>query len=130
MKSFIVQTPENIESESLREALYHSPTPNGYTIKEIRDIPWAEDSPDSNVRNDHGEIKVRMTVAQRDALWELSHRYNVPFREDDYQIHQVTGIFGQKGWAEGWIGGPRHNGHNNMRTTLYVGVSPEGQINS
>lgn len=64
----------------------------------------------------------RMTEAQRNKLWELCGRYNVPFREDDYVIMSADSIFGPPNWVEGWVGG--------KQGTLFVGVSPEGDSHS
>lgn len=102
-KAFIVETVNEISESKLREFLYHSPCPSGYTIKEITDTEG------------------RMSFLQREALWNLCCRYNVPFREDDY-----SGPFRNevplKGWVEGWVGG--------RPGTIYVGVDPYGRIHS
>jgi hypothetical protein len=68
--------------------------------------------------------KPRMTDAQRDTLWRLCGGYNVPFREDDY----APTFDLPKHWVAGWVGG--RDGDGSGRTTIYVGVSPEGQANS
>lgn len=78
-------------------------------------------------------VEGRMTMAQREKLWELCGRYQVPFRESDYDgPFKGEAFFDKdlKGWIEGWVGGPLHNGHNNMKKTIYVGVDPEGNVHS
>jgi hypothetical protein len=72
--------------------------------------------------------KPRMTNAQRDRLWQLCANYNVPFREDDYILAGKQASIGA-GWVEGWVGGRDGSGITS-RTTLYVGVSPEGESHS
>lgn len=67
-------------------------------------------------------MMARMTDAQRDKLWDLCGRYNVAFREDDYQIMAPDSIFGPPNWAQGWVGG--------KVGTIFVGVSPEGDSHS
>jgi hypothetical protein len=64
----------------------------------------------------------RMTEAQRDKLWDLCGRYNVPFRETDYVIMPEGSIFGPPNWVQGWVGGESN--------TIFVGVSPEGESHS
>ena len=66
-----------------------------------------------------------MTQAQHDALRNLCHRYHVAFDEADYspQFDLPAGYFA------GWVGGIRgHQGPNGP--TIYVGVSPEGEVSS
>lgn len=70
----------------------------------------------------------RMTNAQRDRLWQLCARYNVPFREDDYLLSSKQSGIGA-GWVEGWVGGRDGSGITS-RKTIYVGVSPEGESHS
>jgi hypothetical protein len=80
--------------------------------------------------------KPRMTTAQMLALWRLCGRYNVPFREDDYLLHGPKGF--TPGYVEGWIGGSLHAAGRQQqigdmtvnRSTIYVGVDPEGRANS
>lgn len=130
MQRFIVELEGVTAVYKVREALYHSAGGNWSIKPVVEESAWAEDSEDSHVRNDFGEPRVRMTVRQRDALWELCHRYNVPFREDDYMVGQKDNVFWSRGWAQGWVGGERRNGRNNQDATIFVGVSPEGQISS
>ena len=72
----------------------------------------------------------RMTTKQRDALWDLCGRYNVPFREDDYRLIPKDAAM-MKGYVEGWVGGRMHNGDwAEEKATIFVGVSPDGRVNS
>lgn len=71
------------------------------------------------------EQQRRMTDAQRDKLWDLCGRYNVPFREDDY----YKALF-SNGMYEGWIGGNLHSGTNGFKKTIYIGVEPNGDSHS
>jgi hypothetical protein len=79
----------------------------------------------------------RMNAAQRDALWDLCGRYDVPFREDDYLIISA-GSLSTPGHVEGWVGGNKHNGKHEKqirgmtvnKKTIYVGVDTDGRINS
>ena len=70
-----------------------------------------------------------MTPQQRAALESLCRRYNVEFSEEDYrpQFDLPKGYIG--GWVGGhrWASGPRATA---SRTTIYVGVSPEGEVSS
>lgn len=67
---------------------------------------------------------LRMTDAQRDTLWRKCGDYNVPFREDDYTRQSDL----PAGYVAGWIGGwpPKPKGSR----TIYVGVSPTGEVSS
>ena len=62
-----------------------------------------------------------MNEAQRNALKNICERYRVTFKEEDYTVYPASSSM-MAGWAEGWVGG--------MLNTIYVGVSPEGQIHS
>lgn len=64
----------------------------------------------------------RMTDAQREKLWALCGRYDVPFREDDYVHNSKESAF-MPGWVEGWVGGEPN-------LTIYVGVAPDGSSHS
>lgn len=73
--------------------------------------------------------KPRMTNAQRDKLWDLCGRYNVPFREDDYYIESGTNF------VLGWVGGIGHalmpKGEKTTKTsTIYICVEPNGDSHS
>lgn len=77
-----------------------------------------------------------MTDAQVEALRGICKRYHVTFREEDYR----PAFDLPDGYVAGWVGGPRHgmafrlegNGllERTSQTTIYVGVSPEGEISS
>jgi hypothetical protein len=67
--------------------------------------------------------KPRMTDAQRAALRDVCGRYHVEFCEDHYFRSFFSDYF------EGWVGGSLHAA-GNPRSTIYVGVSPEGRVNS
>ncbi len=74
----------------------------------------------------------RMTTAQRDKLWDLCGRYNVPFREDDYYC-PIGPVSVGIGYYEGWVGGPDHSIGTNSKVfkpTIYVGVEPNGDSHS
>lgn len=74
-----------------------------------------------------------MNEAQRKALQDICQRYGVEFREEDYLVFPPTSSM-MAGWAEGWVGGEAHArhraGHILPSTTIYVGVSPEGEVHS
>lgn len=73
------------------------------------------------------EKRARMNIFQLLKLWRMCGNYDVPFREDDYVVHSKPSVFvDELGTVEGWVGGNLHNGHNNMRQTIYVGVLPDG----
>jgi hypothetical protein len=59
-----------------------------------------------------------MTNEQREALQSLCERYGVEFRETDYRATFDL----PSTWVAGYVGGDT--------STLYVGVSPEGRVNS
>jgi hypothetical protein len=68
----------------------------------------------------------RMSQAQRNRLWIMCGNYNVPFRENDYYIDS-------SGYACGWIGGHEHattERGGTKKSTIYTGVSPEGEANT
>ena len=73
--------------------------------------PW----PANSEPNRFADQRARMSDAQRNRLWQMCADYNVPFREDDYQLNFNNM---QSGWVEGWIGGEPG--------TIYTGVSPKG----
>lgn len=59
-----------------------------------------------------------MNEIQRKALQDLSARYKVEFREDQF----FPAFDLPKGWVAGWVGGDARK--------LYVGCSPTGEISS
>lgn len=73
----------------------------------------------------------RMNIWQLLKLWRLCGDYDVPFRESDYIVHDKPSVFsGPEGSLEGWVGGNLHNGHNNMKQTIYVMVEKDGASHS
>lgn len=56
-----------------------------------------------------------MNDAQRIALRDLCHRYNVPFVESHFQV-KPFGL--PEGYVAGWVG------------PIFVGCDPEGRISS
>ena len=117
-KRMIVQVHKDVTTDEIHKALYDGNV--GYCAK---DSDWLYE-----VKEEHETAngKKRMTTKQRDRLWEMCGRYNVPFREDDYYIDAATGM------VEGWIGGSRDRNYrldsgNEWRKTIYVGVEPDGR---
>jgi hypothetical protein len=77
-----------------------------------------------------------MTEAQTTALRGLCDRYGVEFDQAHYTVH-ADGAWYLPGYAEGWVGGaeyanPQYYRHPDYkgRHTIFVGVSPEGQVSS
>ena len=91
-------------------------------FNEIEELADAADKASRDAPRADG--KPRMSLAQRDRLWEMCGNYNVPFREDDYVLSGRQASIGA-GWVEGWVGGRDGSGITSRRT-VYVGVSPEG----
>lgn len=114
MKTFIVKVADTVPEDKLREALYHG-IPSSYEIEPARE-----------------DEEGRMTQAQRDKLWDLCGRYNVPFREDDY--HPATFSKDSPVMYEGWVGGYQEVEHPTTKQptpkTIYVGVEPNGRSHS
>jgi hypothetical protein len=77
-----------------------------------------------------------MTDEQREALKSLCGRYNVEFDENDY----VPAWDLPTGWVSGWVGGNEHVARRFDEATgeyvplhggtIFVGVSPDGSVNS
>lgn len=63
-----------------------------------------------------------MTPDQKNALMQLCNRYGVTFVESDYGPTFDL----PDGYVAGWVGGLMHEG----LPTIYVGVSPEGDVSS
>lgn len=75
-------------------------------------------------------LDTKMTKEQFDKLLILCDRYEVSMAISDYVVFPQDS-FTMPGWAEGWIGGPNHNGgFVAKRKTIYVGVSPQGDSHS
>lgn len=73
-------------------------------------------------------VEFIMSAAQEDKLRNLCERYGVPFDKTHYQPQFDLPL----GWCAGWLGGGEHvrleDGH--YVKTIYVGVSPEGDLHS
>jgi hypothetical protein len=70
-----------------------------------------------------------LTLQQWLKLADLCRRYKVPFDPSDYLVHSMESSM-TKGYAEGWVGGRFGSGVDGSRTTLYVGVAPDGRSHS
>jgi hypothetical protein len=115
MKRFIIEVDDDVTEGDIKEYLYH-----GSQQKKV----WKTEPIEIQETNKRADDSPRMTTKQRDKLWEVCGRYNVPFRESDYVFS--GGAFGTPGMVEGWIGGPMMNGHNNQGKTIYMGVEVDG----
>lgn len=76
-----------------------------------------------------------MTELQEKALRDICDRYGVTFDAQDYQPSFDL----PTGYVAGWVGGIHHSvdfttrggkDHDTPMSTIYVGVSPEGEISS
>lgn len=67
-----------------------------------------------------------LTPAQELRLRALCKNYNVTFDPEHYK----PAFDLPWGWVAGWIGGPGYNGLTENKSTIYVGVSPEGESHS
>lgn len=77
-KKFIVEFDDEITSEQLNLIIYLG---NKEAQENFSDqIPKIRAPEVTEIVNHEG----RMTFEQRENLWDLCGRYNVPFREDDY----------------------------------------------
>jgi len=77
--------------------------------------------PGRDVAGKRADGRQRMTLAQRDRLWELCAGYNMAFREDDYVLHAPDATF-LPGYVEGYVGADPK--------TIWVGVAPDGSSSS
>ena len=68
--------------------------------------------------------RLSLNEAQTTALQDICSHYNVPFDADHYIVNS-NDAWMMPSYAEGWVGGPANAEH-----TIYVGVSPDGRINS
>jgi len=64
--------------------------------------------------------------AQERALRAACERYRVEYRAEHYFVYPDDSSM-CPGWAEGWLGGTEIQATD---STIYVGVSPEGDIHS
>lgn len=71
-----------------------------------------------------------MTPEQTAKFKNLCDRYEVPFDPADYR----PAFDLPDGWLSGWVGGLGHGftegGNRQPATTIFVGVSPEGDAHS
>ena len=69
-----------------------------------------------------------MNEIQEQRLRAKCEAYKVPFRKEDYQPQFDL----PAGYVAGWIGGWQEHGFVNGEyvPTIYVGVSPEGDMSS
>lgn len=67
-----------------------------------------------------------MTDAQEAKLRTLCERYGVEFDRDDY--HPQFDL--PPGYVAGWVGGLSSQPPIRTHSTIYVGVSPEGDASS
>ena len=80
---------------------------------------------------------IEMTEAQEIALRGLCARYKVEYDPSHYVITPRHNTIFMPGFAEGWVGGLRHANPQYAKPqepagppTIYVGVSPEGEVHS
>lgn len=74
--------------------------------------------------------------AQEAALRRLCEWYNVEYSPEHYYVYP-SHAWMMPGYAEGWLGGAHHaNPHYAVpeeprgHSTIFVGVSPEGEVSS
>lgn len=121
MKRFIVEVDDSVDKDDIKEFLYH-----GSREKKV----WKSEPIEVRETWETANGKHRMTTKQRDALWAKCGGYNVEFSETHYFLDPANGR------VEGWIGGPEYAARgvgsevSRGKKTIYVGVSPEGEINS
>jgi hypothetical protein len=77
-----------------------------------------------------------LTPAQDSALRNICGRYGVEYAREHYFVYPPDSVM-MAGWAEGWVGGRRHANPQYAapeqpagKPTIYVGVSPEGEVHS
>ena len=71
-----------------------------------------------------------MTQEQFDKLSVLCERFHVSMAITDYFVYSQDSSM-MPGYAEGWVGGPNHNGGLiDKHKTIYVGVEPNGDSHS
>jgi hypothetical protein len=64
-----------------------------------------------------------LTLLQETALYALCERYHVPYDPGHYR----PAFDLPDGWVAGWLGG---TAQQKIGPTIYVGVSPEGEVHS
>jgi hypothetical protein len=112
-KRFEIEVTDDTTADDILQALYDHSIIRISDPREIQEYVGRSDG------------TPRMTVKQRDKLWQLCGGYNVPFREDDYTTPRTQGggFGGPKGMVEGWVGGKGAG-------TIYVGVEENGRSHS
>lgn len=125
MKRFIVETSDDGTEEKLRGLLYlGNESPRADAVGYMLNIVEVTEISNEQKRADG---KPRMTRKQMESLWRVCGNYNVPFRENDYALMN-------DGMVEGWIGGTTYRKIEGIRqfgkTTIYVGVEPNGRVHS
>lgn len=119
MKRFMVTVLDSVTADDIHLALHENDVE--YVAS---DASWLYEVKEEW---ETSQGKKRMTTKQRDALWYKCGNYNVEFNESDYFLDPATG------YVEGWIGGRNHS-HlrpvKGYKSTIYVGVAPDGRINS
>lgn len=76
------------------------------------------------------EHEPRLNEAQEASLRQLCDRYEVEYQADHYTVWPEDSFI-MPGYAEGWIGGPDHaKDCGTGAVTIYVGVSPTGEVSS
>lgn len=114
MKRFVIEFKDGVDKDEIHKALYeaaldYNAANYGWLQEVVEEFRKADGS-------------ARMTTKQRDKLWEMCGRYNVPFREDDYYLDAHTGM------VEGWVGGRMHSASwGEEKPTIYVGVETDGR---
>jgi len=73
--------------------------------------------------SEQGPRRAELTLLQEAVLYGLCERYGVNYNPDDY--HPTFDL--PAGWVAGWIGGLKQQ---QVRPTIYVGVSPECEAHS
>ena len=78
----------------------------------------------------------RLTFEQHQALGRLCLGFGVGYKPTDYYVYPADSWM-MPGWCEGWLGGMRHANPEYATpdeprgaSTLYVGVSPDGEAHS
>lgn len=74
------------------------------------------------------EPELTLNRFQVAALRKICGRYNVEFAAEHYMIFPPDSTF-MASWCQGWVGGPEH-ATGSERPTIYIGVSPAGDIHS
>ena len=73
--------------------------------------------------SEHIPERQELTLLQETALYGLCERYEVAYHPDDY--HHTFDL--PDGYVADWIGGIEQQ---QVRPTIYVGVSPAGEVHS